>query len=341
MRGEKTLLSIQVGRALAALAVVLEHVGLLTNDLVGHLPQWISSLFSQGRLGVDYFFVTSGFIILTVHMNDQRSDLPRYLWKRITRVYIPYLPVVAGIIAVYILLPTVGQGSRDWGWATSLLLIPTASRPALTVAWTLVHEINFYAFFLLFFVGRRVFFAAVLIWSAAIVASYIHPIELSASMDVILQPINLEFVLGMACAVGYRILPERYGVALLAAGVVALIIYFGVWGTEGLRGGIFAIGAALVLLGAALAESTFRQFIPNWLVTLGNASYAIYLIHDPIISVTSRIMARLLTAEMWAIAVALTFLVAVMGGLAYHFLFERPALGVVRAVWRKPLAVVG
>lgn len=52
-------------------------------------------------------------------------------------------------------------------------------------------------------------------------------------------------------------------------------------------------------------------------------------------------MARLLTPEMWAIAVAFTFLVAVMGGLAYHFLFERPALGVARAVWRKPLAVVG
>jgi peptidoglycan/LPS O-acetylase OafA/YrhL len=103
----------------------------------------------------------------------------------------------------------------------------------------------------------------------------------------------------------------------------------------------FAIGAALVLLGAALAEPTVRRFIPKWLVTLGNASYSIYLIHDPIISVTSRILARFVKPDMWAIAVTLSFLVAVMGGLAYHFLFERPALGVARAVWRKPLAVVG
>jgi exopolysaccharide production protein ExoZ len=129
MQGGKTLLTVQVGRALAALAVVLFHVRLLTNDLVAPLP-WINSLFSQGLLGVDYFFVTSGFIILTVHGSDQRGAMPAYLWKRISRVYIPYLPIVAAIIAVYILLPTASKSPREWGWATSLLLIPrrTGSR---------------------------------------------------------------------------------------------------------------------------------------------------------------------------------------------------------------------
>jgi exopolysaccharide production protein ExoZ len=263
--------------------------------------------------------------------------MPAYLWKRISRVYIPYLPIVAAVIAVYILLPTASKSPREWGWATSLLLIPTASPPALNVAWTLVHEIIFYAIFLLFFVGPRVFLVAVFVWSAAIVAIYFHPIDLPAPMGIILHPINLEFVVGMACAIGYRVLPGRCSVALLAAAAVAMIIYFGGWATEGLRGGLFAIGSALVLLGSALGESTIRPFIPRGLVTLGDASYSIYLIHNPMISVTSRILARLLIPEMWVIAMTLSFVVAVMAGLAYHFLFERPALGIVRASWRKAL----
>ena len=57
------LASLQVGRGLAAMSVVFAHAALGTRDFVAPLPQIAQSVFSFGWLGVDFFFVLSGFII--------------------------------------------------------------------------------------------------------------------------------------------------------------------------------------------------------------------------------------------------------------------------------------
>ena len=64
----------------AAFAVVAHHTALSTEGFVGALPASIASFFNLGHLGVDFFFVLSGFIIIYAHLDDEHTPaaLQRY-----------------------------------------------------------------------------------------------------------------------------------------------------------------------------------------------------------------------------------------------------------------------
>lgn len=159
--------SLQVFRGFAALAVVAHHAVISTDAFVGALPPQVDSVLNKGHLGVDFFFILSGFIIMYAHMGDSRSALAvhHYTFKRLVRIFPPYLPLSIGMIVLYTALPGFSaSGSRNFSLISSLLLLPADQPPALSVAWTLVHEMQFYAVFLLFFVSGRLLMAALLLW---------------------------------------------------------------------------------------------------------------------------------------------------------------------------------
>jgi peptidoglycan/LPS O-acetylase OafA/YrhL len=143
----------------------------------------------------------------------------------------------------------------------------------------------------------------------------------------LLNPINFEFILGLACAVGYRILDPRYGIALIIGGVATTVMFF--LGDQSQRL-LFGFGAAMIMLGAVLKEEQLGGLVPLALVGLGDASYAIYLIHVPLISLTSRFAARVVFLHNWPGALIFSLGCGVVVGYAYHYLFERPMLAAIR-----------
>ena len=84
---------LQVLRALAASAVVFEHVAF--HARLGRMPVECPRWFELGHLGVDLFFVLSGFIIVHVHGDDiGRPERARdYAWRRFARVW-PLLAIL-------------------------------------------------------------------------------------------------------------------------------------------------------------------------------------------------------------------------------------------------------
>jgi peptidoglycan/LPS O-acetylase OafA/YrhL len=116
--------SLEVGRGIAALAVVMHHAGQASDAFTS---SDYGGLFHWGMYGVDFFFVLSGFIIYHVHQKDRldASAAPSFLIKRLRRIYIPYLPVTIVLIAAYLALPGLSEGNREWGWFTSLTLLPS------------------------------------------------------------------------------------------------------------------------------------------------------------------------------------------------------------------------
>ena len=150
VRGTPVLLSIQVLRALAALAVVAYHA-----------LQWDRGGFDVGRAGVDVFFVISGFIMW--HVTSGRDVAPgAFLWRRFTRVAPLYWLATLGALAVALVWPAFLPEVRP-GWrhlALSLAFVPHLDPrglpfPTLPPGWTLDYEALFYAIFAAALAGPR------------------------------------------------------------------------------------------------------------------------------------------------------------------------------------------
>lgn len=119
--------SLQIFRGLAALGVVFHHSAISVDALVSKIPAWLISIFERGFLGVDFFFVLSGFIIMSSHYDDEKSvaALKTYGIKRFVRIFPPYWPVSIALILAYFVFPGMSQGARgDFSWLSSLLLLP-------------------------------------------------------------------------------------------------------------------------------------------------------------------------------------------------------------------------
>ena len=86
----------------------------------------------------------------------------------------------------------------------------------------------------------------------------------------------------------------------------------------------FGVSLAPIVLGAAMLE---RVTVPTpipWLLLVGNASYAIYLVHNPVVSLAVRLGAMLNVS--WEMAFIICILSGLLAGWAYHILVETPGL---------------
>ena len=319
---------------MAALGVVIQHAAMSTGFFVSRLPAWLSSIFEHGFLGVDFFFVLSGFIILSSHFDDEKSvgSMRTYGIKRFVRIFPPYWPVSIALMISYLLLPNLSQGNRsDFSLLSSLLLLPDAQPPALSVAWTLIHEVLFYLIFCLFFISNRLFLIFVTGWVLAICACLwlAKGGGFSPFLARMLSPVNLEFVFGMGVAYLARGIANRFAMAFLFLGFsVFVVLLFWTFAAE--HRILFGLPFAALVLGAVLLERQGRLALPRWMVLLGDASYSIYLIHNPLISLTSRLVARLPGLASWGIGMFVGVVSSLVAGVLYHLLMEKPLIRLFR-----------
>lgn len=171
--------SLQLFRGLAALSVVLSHAIQSTDAFIGNVPNFIRELVNVGGLGVDFFFVLSGFIIMYIHQSDNRTfhNSKVYLYKRFTRVFPIYWPIAFVVGLGYFVFPSMSESSREISLVSSILLLPAEGKPVLSVAWTLIHELIFYSVFLLYFISSKIFYVFLTMWLLMIVAFQFINIE--------------------------------------------------------------------------------------------------------------------------------------------------------------------
>ncbi|WP_108453795.1 acyltransferase family protein [Enterobacter cloacae] len=137
---------IQYLRGLAAFLVVLLH----SAWLIG--PEWKSFL-RHASIGVDIFFIISGFIIYTVTENKSEAQPRTFLMKRLFRIYPVF--VFALIVAVlytdarFISLETIR--SLFLFHVDYTTFAPMFKLNTVVAAWTLTYEIYFYIIFMFAF----------------------------------------------------------------------------------------------------------------------------------------------------------------------------------------------
>jgi peptidoglycan/LPS O-acetylase OafA/YrhL len=320
-----TIASLQAGRAIAALMVVFHHAGQKVAGLVAPLPSTAKSILYMGQLGVDFFFVLSGFIIAWT-MHATRPTLPAtrtFLGKRGLRIFIPYWPVGVGLGLFYMLMPAIAEAERDWSWFPTLTLLPYAHPPALSVAWSLQHELVFYGLFAVLFLARRIWLGLAL-WAVLIILASFDGMAFQRPWRFLLHPINLEFLFGVAAAHAF-IHGIRVPALVTAAGILLPLAAFAALGADIRFSFLFGLAIAFGLLPVVRLEARGAFRVGAGLVLLGNASYALYLVHNPLLSVLARLLAPLGVTS-WSLAVLLLVPAVTILALAYHLLWERPAM---------------
>src|SRR6266699_378441 len=141
-------------RALAIIVVVIYHAALFGFKLPGRVDRF-------GWIGVDLFFVLSGYLIggqlLAPLARDQRINLGQFFTRRALRI----MPAYFAILAIYFLLPSWREYSEMsqplWKFLLSVQNIALHGGTAFSHAWSLAVEDQFYLAlpFLLLFLCRR------------------------------------------------------------------------------------------------------------------------------------------------------------------------------------------
>ena len=328
------LVNLQYLRALAALMVVLFHALDAPSRLGAavDLPR-----FASGAVGVDLFFVISGFIIWRTARGAALSPA-RFAWRRAVRVVPLYWALTLFLAATALLAPG-AMGSTRFDAAhllASLLFLPWphpsfgTPNPVLFVGWTLNYEMAFYALFALVLplAARWRLGAALLVLAGLpLTGWWLEPEGIAARFYT--QPVMLQFAIGLLLAAGLERVrrPRRVlGRVCLCAGLAALVGLGSVEGQELASG----LAAALVVGGAVLADRGAAEPPRPLARGLGDASYSIYLTHPFVLPLVQIGWSRFgLPVRGWAgIGYPLAALVAcALTGLVVHALLERPLAG--------------
>ncbi|KTS72214.1 acyltransferase family protein [Pantoea stewartii] len=291
------ILTIQYVRGLAALLVVIAHNAAFLGDYwANHIP---------GALGVDVFFIVSGFI-MTFITRQAPEEASTFLIKRFFRIWPPlFLVWLVSLVFVY---PdrTIGQMScvlyfclQDYSSQG-----PTFGFSPLGPPWTLSYEVMFYAVFaismrlsyryrsclcaLIFIaamVGFQLFYNGSFSFSSQVSPEMVVSHWWQGWIKIASNTVVFEFIAGMFLAelmVNDKISGSRFIRAVAWVALALAIAFAAITGPQvfGMSGGFWPaliIMASVIMLSCHKKNANIRT-----LSFLGDISYSLYLVHYPV-----------------------------------------------------------
>lgn len=309
---------------------------------------------AKGYLGVELFFVLSGFILSHVYMaaaGEKRFSYRGFLWARIARVYPLHLATLLGVIGLGVAATVAGVGmdANVLGWKTLPAHLTMTHAWGVTDAATFNHPswsisaewfayLAFPAFAFVFWRMRERPWMAVLGAVAGMAALYIafqrlagFPLTQATFHWGALRIVPC-FALGCALYLVYRRAPlPRAG--LLALAFLVLMgagAFLGAW-----DGFTVMMAGGLILALASLDNARAGWLASRPAVYLGEISYSVYMVCVPWKLLSVNALARVTGAEdktfplvVW---LALVAGVVVTAAITYH-LVEKPARTWLRAL---------
>lgn len=337
---KERLLGLEFGRGIAASLVAMHHASNLLSRprFFGTAP--FHDLMRYFDIGVDFFFVLSGFIIMWIHSSDvgKRGRFSAYATRRWTRIYPPYWCVLVPLFLLYLMFPGSGIPSqRDpVNFVLSFFLLPNTTPPVLGVAWTLVFEVFFYTVFgLIILIGKRGWLVLPL-WTAAVLLFAFFGDQESWPLNFFFNSINLEFIIGIAVARILSVEHVKYPVVAVGAGLTAfvLVILLGFADIYHLsplsQHLLLGFGGGAIIAGLVEMERSDMIKFGRIAKILGSASFSIYLVHSVIeswtLSAVWPILKHLPNELTWLFLTA----AGIGAGVLFHRYVEQPLLEAIR-----------
>ncbi len=297
-------------RALAIVFVVIYHAALFGFKLPGRVDRF-------GWIGVDLFFVLSGYLIggqlLAPLAREQSIKLGRFFARRVLRI----MPAYFVVLAIYFLLPSWREYSEMsqplWKFLLSVQNIVLHGGTAFSHAWSLAVEDQFYLGlpFLLLFLYRRpraaIIIPCLIVFGGILLRTFLAWKNPSIDVGVSFRAFQAwiyyptwtrldPLVFGVALAAIERFRPEWWQRLINCApwlwlpglGLIAYALYLGE--TENLtlfacvwQFPLIAVGMAALLVCMVSPRLPFRRVAIPGAAFIASIAYSAYLIQKLVI----------------------------------------------------------
>lgn len=337
-------------RAFSVLFVIFEHINALPTPM-RHF---------HGYLGVDIFFVLSGFLITGLLLREERLtgkvDLAGFYIRRAFRI----LPLYWVVLATYVVMLQPASRIEKWTQMKAalpyfltfnndipLILMPDRVGTVFGLSWTLGIEEKFYfcwpliCFFLLGTLRKR-FFAGWMLYGSAVALAFF-----SFRMGRSYSGLIVGAILAMLFSKEQTLCRLKHTVSRIPGMAIVGLVAVGFWLVDLDERAVFVFSwiIGLTVASVLLKKSWLSRLLSvKWIVWFGKRSYAMYLIQGFAIE----FLLLLYRPASWigevTFAVA-AFLVASVGAALLHRFLEEPARRIGKRIVarreqnRKPVAI--
>lgn len=275
--------NIQALRGIAALLVVLHHSA-------GHframgLSNFIfESIAKFGYLGVDVFFVISGFVMAktTADIPNNLTSSKQFMTKRLLRIYLGYLPIFF-LALIYFYFFDVQYLAKKEIIQSMLLINPNMFDLVITPAWSLTYELYFYVIVALLVLTKQInpklLFTLLLL--SVLIKNFVIDLGRNPILDFFFSSLLFEFICGYLLFMFFEKFMHKNLIYLtipltVVFLLIAVYLNIGYGYVRVLTFGVFAIS----LVWSFLIMEKNQIFVFHGIFTrIGDASYTLYLTH--------------------------------------------------------------
>jgi len=324
------LYNIQALRALAATMVIFVHLDVLLQML---------GMKSFGSSGVDLFFVISGFIMVmtTRRHNVSSIDFLKNRFSRIVPIYW-FMTIVVFVVAVRFPHLLKSTSSNIVELLKSMMFIPFRKesglvQPVLFVGWTLNYEMFFYLIFSLCLLFKNYIHGIFIVLSfltALVVLGFCAHYD-NVIVNFYTSPIIFEFAIGMIIGIFVDRIPDvvsqtlKYSTALVTAAAIGSLFVVPNLFPDANRILMGGLPAGAVVVCALALEKWNIKLTSAAFISIGNASYVIYLIHPFFTQASQKLATHFRVTPATAVTfIVLCICVIMVAGLAIHNWLEKP-----------------
>lgn len=293
-------------RFIAAILIVIFHYGkespLFNNS-------YIDFIIVQANIGVSYFFLLSGFVMMIAYANKEKIEWFKYFKNRFARIYPIYFGALAIILGVQVLTNSINLE----GFLLNVFMIqswlPEKAQIFNPVAWSLSVEFFFYLsfpfiynFYIKKFDLKKVLIGIILFWISSQIIFHVLLIFEPFNNIIINQRTFYmynpflhfnEFLVGVGTGYLYveKMLNKSRNTDFYLIGVVLLLIlvlkYNYIFNLH--NGALALIFSAFLILLSLNNGIITRLFKIKALVFLGEISYGIYILQFAVFSLISSV----------------------------------------------------
>ncbi|MFZ4761405.1 MAG: acyltransferase family protein [Alphaproteobacteria bacterium] len=361
--------NIQYLRAIAALSVVIYHCSIKIDKIAIFHHQPLPSIRFDGNIGVDIFFIISGFIMFHCYHQgfSQSGSAINFLIKRLLRIVPLYWFFTLIELAFRYGGTSKGAGITITDIMGSLFFIPLQLAhgrvmPLMDIGWTLYYEIFFYLVFsIALLLPQRLglgLIAMVMAFSI-LLGEYFSQYT---GVQFISRPIILQFLIGVFIGVFYqkykiqikklsRFKMLRFPLIITLLIIASYSLVFNLLSLNinretglGWRPINWLIAASIVVI-ALLSSGDEQQLTKTgwghrfW-KKMGDCSYSLYLSHPFVLTILHQLWMKFIPnyPALMPIFFIMAIASSLIGGIIVHQYIEKPLLKLVSVYgqWRRP-----